>query len=96
MDGLDDLGVIDALKVDRGDAEVAVAEWPLDDDQRLAFASHLDRVGVSELVRSETPAHTRCGGRQGESPTRAAGAACKRPNAGAVGLRAANDVNDER
>jgi hypothetical protein len=42
--------------------QVAVAELPLDDDQRHAFASHLDRVGVSELVRSKTPAHTRCGG----------------------------------
>ena len=38
---------VDALEVDRGDAEVAMAELALDDDQRYAFASHLDGVGVS-------------------------------------------------
>jgi hypothetical protein len=26
VDGVDDLGVVDALEIDRGDAEVAVAE----------------------------------------------------------------------
>jgi len=36
MDGVDDLGVIDALQVDRGDAEVAVVELALDDQQRDA------------------------------------------------------------
>jgi len=36
VDGVDDLGVIDALQVDRDDAEVAVAELALDDQQRDA------------------------------------------------------------
>src|SRR4051794_24918201 len=48
-----------ALQVDRGDAEVAVAQLTLDDDQRHAFVSHLDGVGVSELIgreRRRTPA----------------------------------------
>ncbi len=57
MDRVDDLGVVDALEVDRGDAEVAVAELTLDNDQRDAFASHLDGVGVSELVRGEASPH---------------------------------------
>jgi hypothetical protein len=40
-------------------AEVAVSELALDDDQRYAFARHLDGVGVAELVRAKrrrTPA----------------------------------------
>jgi hypothetical protein len=60
VDGVDDLGVVDALGVDGGDAEVVVTELALDDDQRDAFAGHLDRVGVAELVcgakRRSTPA----------------------------------------
>jgi hypothetical protein len=36
-----------------------VAELALDDDQRHAFASHLDGVCVAELVRREAPADTR-------------------------------------
>jgi hypothetical protein len=32
MHGLDDLGIVDALQVDRRDAEVAMAELALDDD----------------------------------------------------------------
>jgi hypothetical protein len=31
VDGVDDLGVVDALEVDPGDAEVAVAELALDE-----------------------------------------------------------------
>ena len=46
VDGVDDLGVVDALEIDRGDAEVGVAELALDDDQRHALAGHLDGVGV--------------------------------------------------
>ena len=42
VDGADDLGVVDALEVDRGDAEVGVAELALDDVQGHAFAGHLD------------------------------------------------------
>ena len=51
MEGFDDLAVVDALQVDRSDAEVAVAELALDDDQRHAFAGELDGVRVPELVR---------------------------------------------
>jgi hypothetical protein len=32
VDGVDDLGVVDALEVDGGDAEVAVTQLALDDD----------------------------------------------------------------
>src|SRR5215212_6463367 len=57
VDGVDDLGVVDALEVDGGDAEVGVAELALDDDQRDALAGHLDGVGVAELVRREASPH---------------------------------------
>jgi hypothetical protein len=57
VNGFDDLGVVDALQVDGGDAEVAVAELALDDDQRDALARHLDGVSVTELVWCEAPAH---------------------------------------
>src|ERR671925_1321961 len=57
VDGLDDLAAVDALEVDTGDAEVAVPELALDDDQRHAFAGHLDGVGVTELVRREASPH---------------------------------------
>jgi hypothetical protein len=44
-------------RLDRGDPEVAaVAELALDDDQRHAFAGHLDRVCVPQLV-GEASAH---------------------------------------
>ena len=62
MDGLDDLAAVDALEVDAGDAEVAVSELALDDDQRHAFARHLDGVGVTELVRREPAPHACRGG----------------------------------
>jgi hypothetical protein len=42
VDRFDDFGVVNALQVDRGDAEVAVAELALDDDQRHAFTGHFD------------------------------------------------------
>jgi len=58
MDRVDDFGVIDALQVDGGDAEVGVPELALDDVQRDAFASHLDGVRVAQLMRREAPAHT--------------------------------------
>jgi hypothetical protein len=47
VNGVDDLGAVDALQVDRGDAEVGVSELALDDDQRDALAGHLDGVGVA-------------------------------------------------
>jgi hypothetical protein len=55
MDGLDDFRVVDALQVDRRDAEVGVAELALDDDQRDAFARQLDGMGVPQLVGREAP-----------------------------------------
>src|SRR5215207_913784 len=60
--GLDDLAAVDALEVDAGDAEVAVSELALHDDQRDAFAGHLDGVGVPKLVWGEA-APDSCGGR---------------------------------
>src|SRR5688500_6772112 len=51
VDGVNDLAAVDALQVDAGDAEVAVPELALDNDQRHALASALDRVGVAQLVR---------------------------------------------
>jgi hypothetical protein len=52
---VDDLGDVDSLELDACDAEVAVAELALDDDQRDAFARQLDGVGVTELMRCEAP-----------------------------------------
>ena len=50
-------------QIDGRDAEVAVSELALDDDQRYAFARHLDGVGVSELVRRDAaPDSRRSGG----------------------------------
>src|SRR5215211_179531 len=62
MDRVDDLGVVDALQVGRGDAEIAVAELALDHVQRHALAGHLDRMCVTELVRCEPAPHSRSGG----------------------------------
>jgi hypothetical protein len=55
LHGPDDLAAVDALQVDGGDPEVAVAELALDDDQRHAFTSQLDGVRVAQLVRREAP-----------------------------------------
>jgi hypothetical protein len=63
MDGLDDLGIVDPLQVDRSDSEIAVAELALDDDQRHAFTSQLDGVRVPELLRREASANASCDGR---------------------------------
>jgi len=65
MDGADHLGVVDSLQIHGCDAEVGVAELALDDVQRHAFTSHLDGMGVTELVRSETAPHA---GVEGEAP----------------------------
>ena len=81
--GLDDLGVVDALEVDRGDAEVAVAELALDDDQWYAFVRLLDCVRVAQLMSRETSARAgdrrrpaqlgARGGRRPPAPARWAG-----------------------
>src|SRR5262245_59517344 len=80
VDGVDDLGVVDALEVNRGDSEVGVAELALDDDQRHAFAGHLDGMRVAELVRREAPTHPGLAGDAAQF--RAGGARCPRPSAG--------------
>jgi hypothetical protein len=64
--GVDDLGVIDSLEVDRGDPEVGVSQLPLDDHERDAFMSHLDRVRVPKLVWREPASYSCCGGGTGE------------------------------
>ena len=49
---------VDAVQLDRGHVEVAVAELGLDDVERDAFAREFDRVGVAELVRREPASHS--------------------------------------
>ena len=71
MDGLDDLGVVDALQVHGYDAEVAVAELALDDYQRHALAREFDGMGVPELMGSEAPPDARVHG--GSAQTRSGG-----------------------
>ena len=44
------------MELDRGDPEVGMPELPLDDDERDAFARHLDCVRVPELVLVPTSA----------------------------------------
>jgi hypothetical protein len=56
VDGIDDLGAVDALQVDRGDSEIGVTELALDHKQRHTFTSHLDGVCVPELVWREASA----------------------------------------
>jgi hypothetical protein len=57
VNGLDDLGVADALEIDGRDPEVAVAELALDDHERYAFVGEFDRVRMSQLVRGKAAAH---------------------------------------
>ena len=59
---MDDLGVVVALQVDRRDAEFAVAELALNDDQRDALVSHLDRMCMAQLMRREAAPHAGRGG----------------------------------
>jgi catechol 2,3-dioxygenase-like lactoylglutathione lyase family enzyme len=56
---LADLAAVDALQRDAREAEVAVPELALDDDQRHAFVGHLDRVSVAQLVRREAAPDSR-------------------------------------
>jgi hypothetical protein len=77
--GVDDLGVVDPLQLDRSDAEVAVPELALDDEQRDALVRHFYGVRVAELVRREaTPDARGCrrspqlGPRYGRRPRPAA------------------------
>ena len=63
MDGVDDLGAIDALQVNRRDPEMGMPQLALDNDQRDALVSHLDGVSVAKLMRREptTDAGEHCG-----------------------------------
>src|SRR3954451_13338212 len=83
VDGVDDLGVVDALEVDRADAEVGVAELALDDDQRYAFAGHFDGARVAELASRDGPTHPVLGGEA--SLLWAGGGGVPRPSAGRTG-----------
>src|SRR5437016_3971174 len=58
MDHRDDLAAVDALQVDRRDAEVGMAELTLDDVERYALPRHLDGVRMAKLVRSEAATNT--------------------------------------
>jgi hypothetical protein len=71
VDGLDDLGVVDALQVHGRDPEVAVAELALDDHERHAFMGQLDGMGVAELVRGKAAPNP--SGRRGVAQLRASG-----------------------
>jgi hypothetical protein len=53
VDGGDDLFGVDALQVDRGCAEVRVAELALDHVERHALAGELDGMRVAQLMRRE-------------------------------------------
>lgn len=53
---VDDLAAVDAFEVDTCNAEIRVPKLPLDDDQWCALASHLDRMRMAELMRSEAAA----------------------------------------
>jgi hypothetical protein len=59
--GGDDLLGVDSLQVDRGRAEVRVAELALDDVERNPLAGELERMSVSELMGREAPADARPG-----------------------------------
>jgi len=57
MDGVDDLGAVDPLQIDRRHPEVRVPELALDDHQRHALARHLDSVSMPELMGCKPPTH---------------------------------------
>src|SRR4051794_41830073 len=79
----DDFAAIDALQVDRGDAEVRVTELALDDVERHTLSRHLDGMRVPELMRSEAPANTRLAAEPAEVGTD--GALGPRPSGGRGG-----------
>jgi hypothetical protein len=57
VDGVNDLRVVDAAQIHRGDREIGVPKLALDHQQRDALARHLARVRVTQLVWSEAPSH---------------------------------------
>ena len=62
MDGVDDLGAVDALQVHARDAEMGMPQLTLDDDQRHSFVGELDRVRMTKLVGREPSADARQAG----------------------------------
>jgi hypothetical protein len=56
MHGMNDLGVVEPAQIHRGDREIGVPEFALDDQQRHPLAGHLHRVGMAQLVRREPAA----------------------------------------
>jgi hypothetical protein len=60
VDGVDDLGVVDAAQVDGGDPEVGMPELTLDDHERHVLARHLDSVSMPELMGRKPPTHPGC------------------------------------
>jgi hypothetical protein len=54
VDGVDDLGVVNAAQVGGGDHEIGMPELALDDQQRDTLAGHLDGLSVSGLVGERT------------------------------------------
>jgi hypothetical protein len=73
VDGFDDFAGVDALEINRGHAEVAVAELALDDVERDAFAGELDGVRVTQLMRYEAAAHAGARGAASEYGARGGG-----------------------
>jgi hypothetical protein len=88
LDGVDDLGAVDALEVDAGDPEVGMPELPLDDDERDAFVGHLDRMCVTQLVWGESPPDAR--GRSGVMELLSSGGRLPVP----PGCRAVDDAQE--
>jgi hypothetical protein len=56
------------MQVDRGCAEIGVAELPLDYVQRHPFTGRPRRVGVAQLMRREAAPDTRSGGEPANLP----------------------------
>ena len=61
VDGIDDLGVVDPLEVDRGDPEMGMPELALDDHHRDPLVRQLDSVGMAQLMRRQAAADPRPG-----------------------------------
>jgi len=57
VDGVDDLGVVDAAEIHRGNGKVRVPELTLNHEQGDTLARHLHRVRVTQLVRREASPH---------------------------------------
>ena len=61
MDGVNDLGCVDPVEIDRRHAKVDMAELALDHVEGHALAGHLNGMGVAKLVWREAPPHSGIG-----------------------------------